>query len=105
MPEHIDPLLHAGLPQPEHKPPARWLPSIVWLIPIVAAVVGLTLLVNALASRGPEITITFRTAEGLTPGKTAVRYKDVDIGVVKSARLAADRSHVIVTPWPTHGFG
>jgi len=97
MPEHIDHLLPAGLPQPERKPPARWLPSLVWLIPIVAAVVGLSLLVSALVSRGPEIAITFRTAEGLTPGKTPVRYKDLDIGVVKSARLAADRSHVIVT--------
>ncbi|WER49449.1 MlaD family protein [Cupriavidus sp. WKF15] len=97
MPEHTDRLLPAGLPQPERKPPARWLPSIVWLIPIVAAVVGLSLLVSALVSRGPEITVTFRTAEGLTPGKTPVRYKDLDIGVVKSARLAADRSHVIAT--------
>ncbi|ODV43647.1 mammalian cell entry protein [Cupriavidus sp. UYMMa02A] len=97
MTEHIDRLPPAGLPQPERKPPARWLPSIVWLIPIIAAVVGLSLLITALISRGPEITVTFRTAEGLTPGKTAVRYKDLDIGVVKSARLAADRSHVIAT--------
>lgn len=79
-----------GLPQP-----ARWLPSLVWLIPIVAAVVGISLLINTLASRGPDITVTFRTAEGLTPGKTAVRYKDVDIGLVKSVRLAPDRSHVV----------
>jgi paraquat-inducible protein B len=60
-------------------------------------VVGLSLLISTLASRGPEITVTFRTAEGLTPGKTPVRYKDVDIGLVKTARLAADRSHVIAT--------
>ncbi len=26
-----------------------------------------------------------------------MRYKDVDIGLVKTARLAADRSHVIAT--------
>ena len=84
-----------GLPRPEHRRRARWLPSLVWLIPIVAAVVGISLLVHTLASRGPEITVTFRSAEGLTPGKTAVRYKDVDIGLVKSVRLAPDRSHVV----------
>ncbi|MGO4763015.1 MlaD family protein [Cupriavidus sp. 2KB_3] len=84
-----------GLPQPARRKPARWLPSLVWLIPIVAAVVGISLLINTLASRGPDITVTFRTAEGLTPGKTAVRYKDVDIGLVKSVRLAPDRSHVV----------
>lgn len=84
-----------GLPQPERRRRARWLPSLVWLIPIVAAVVGISLLVHTLTSRGPEITVTFRSAEGLTPGKTAVRYKDVDIGLVKSVRLASDRSHVL----------
>ncbi len=85
----------SGLPQPERRKRARWLPSLVWLIPIVAAVVGISLLIHTLASRGPEITVTFRSAEGLTPGKTAVRYKDVDIGLVKSVRLAHDRSHVL----------
>lgn len=84
-------------PEPARKRRARWLPSLVWLIPIVAAVVGLSLLIHTLTSRGPEITVTFRTAEGLVPGKTAVRYKDVDIGLVKSVRLARDRSHVVAS--------
>jgi len=97
MPEHVNHPPPNDIPQPGRKRRARWLPSLVWVIPIVAAVVGLSLLVSTLASRGPEITVTFRTAEGLTPGKTAVRYKDVDIGLVKTARLAADRSHVIAT--------
>ncbi|WP_454738796.1 PqiB family protein [Cupriavidus necator] len=97
MPEHINHPPPNGIPPPGRKPRARWLPSLVWVIPIVAAMVGLSLLISTLASRGPEITVTFRTAEGLTPGKTAVRYKDVDIGLVKTARLAADRSHVIAT--------
>ncbi|MGX0134932.1 paraquat-inducible protein B [Cupriavidus metallidurans] len=97
MPQHINPPTPQAIPQPVRKPPARRLPSLVWLIPIVAAAVGLSLLISTLASRGPEITVTFRTAEGLTPGKTPVRYKDVDIGLVKTARLAADRSHVIAT--------
>ncbi len=42
-----------ALTAPRRKP-ARWLPSLVWLIPIVAAVVGISLLINTLASRGPE---------------------------------------------------
>ena len=70
MPEHIDPPTPQSIPLPDRRPPARWLPSLVWLIPIVAAVVGLSLLIHTLTSRGPEITVTFHTAEGLTPGKT-----------------------------------
>jgi len=86
----------AGIPEPQRRRRPHWMPSLVWLIPIVAAIVGLSLLIHTLAQRGPGITVTFRSAEGLVPGKTAVRYKDVDIGLVKTIRLAPDRSHVIV---------
>ncbi len=85
------------VPQPRRRRRPLWLPSLVWLIPIVAAIIGLSLLIRSLTDRGPEITVTFRTAEGLTPGKTPVRYKDVDIGVVKAVHLAADRSHVVAS--------
>jgi len=74
-----------------------WLPSLIWLIPIVAALVGVTLVARILMQRGPEIVLTFKTAEGLEAGKTAVKYKDVQIGIVQSLRLARDRSHVRVT--------
>lgn len=74
----------------------NWLPSMIWLIPIVAALVGITLVARILMERGPEIVLTFRTAEGLEAGKTAVKYKDVQIGTVESIRLAHDRSHVRV---------
>ncbi|MGJ7509980.1 intermembrane transport protein PqiB [Variovorax sp. GT1P44] len=74
----------------------NWLPSLIWVIPIVAALVGVTLVARILMERGPEIVLTFRTAEGLEAGKTAVKYKDVQIGTVQSIRLAHDRSHVRV---------
>ncbi len=73
-----------------------WLPSLIWLIPVVAALVGVTLVAKALFGRGPEIMLNFRTAEGLEAGKTIVKYKDVQIGLVESVRLARDRSHVRV---------
>jgi len=87
--------------RPEPGPPSiarrrDWIPSLIWLIPIVAALVGFTLVARILMQRGPEIVMTFQTAEGLEAGKTAVRYKDVQIGTVQSLRLARDRSHVRV---------
>ncbi len=80
-------------PLKERKRP--WLPSLVWIIPIVAAVVGLTMVVKTLLDHGPTIHITFNTAEGLEAGKTRVKYKDVNIGTVESIKLSKDRSHVI----------
>ena len=85
-----------ALPEPVVARRRNWVPSLVWLIPIVAALVGLFLVANILRERGPEIEITFLSAEGLEAGKTAVRYKDVQIGMVETIRLARDRSHVKV---------
>ncbi|MHA7682670.1 PqiB family protein [Cupriavidus sp. PET2-C1] len=85
------------MPGPERRQRGRWIPSLVWLVPIAAAVISLSLLIHTLAERGPTVTVSFRTADGLIPGKTPVRYKAVDIGLVKSLRLAPDRSHVVAT--------
>ncbi|WPG40613.1 MlaD family protein [Variovorax sp. EBFNA2] len=85
-----------ALPKPKVARRREWLPSLIWLIPIVAALVGVTLVARILMERGPEIVLTFKTAEGLEAGKTAVKYKDVQIGLVQSLRLARDRSHVRV---------
>jgi len=46
---------------------------------------------------GPQITITFQSAQGLAAGKTTVKYKDVVIGKVEKIRLSGDHSHVLVT--------
>jgi paraquat-inducible protein B len=83
--------------QPRVSSRRNWLPSLIWLIPIVAALVGMTLVARILMERGPEIVLTFKTAEGLEAGKTAVKYKDVQIGTVDSLRLTQDRTHVRVT--------
>ncbi|APW36699.1 mammalian cell entry protein [Rhodoferax koreense] len=86
----------ASAPAPKIERRRDWLPSLIWLIPIVAAIVGITLVVHVLMGRGPQIELRFKTAEGLEAHKTAVKYKDVQIGIVEGLRLAPDRSHVRV---------
>lgn len=70
---------------------------LVWLLPVIAVVVGGWLAVQAIRDRGPTITITFRTAEGLEAGKTKIRFKEVEIGTVKAIALSEDRTGVVVT--------
>lgn len=71
-------------------------PSIVWLIPLITAIVGGWLIFKTISEKGPEITITFKTAEGIETGKTKIKYKEIEIGVVDSVRFSKDFSHVIV---------
>ena len=94
----------AAPPQPPHRsdqPPQAKLRrrsrvSIVWVLPAVAAVIGIYLAFTTLSQRGPEIVLNFNSADGLTSGQTKVRHKAVDLGTVTSIRLATDMSHVIV---------
>ncbi|WP_062790002.1 intermembrane transport protein PqiB [Aquitalea pelogenes] len=76
---------------------SRWSPSLVWLIPLLAALIGGYLAVQAILSRGPTITITFRSGEGLEAGKTRIKYKDVDIGEVTAVRISPDSKNIEAT--------
>jgi paraquat-inducible protein B len=71
--------------------------SIVWVVPLVALLIGGWLAYKAISEKGPTVTITFKTAEGLEAGKTKIKYKDVEVGQVASVDLSEDTSHVIVT--------
>ena len=71
--------------------------SIVWVVPLVAILIGGWLAYEAITEKGPTITITFESAEGLEAGKTKINYKDVEIGQVESILLSDDLGHVIVT--------
>ncbi len=88
---------NANLPAPKRERQRDWLPSLVWLIPIVAALIGIALMVKIVIDRGPVITISFHTGEGLEAGKTKVKYKEVDIGEVQAITLSKDRSEVLAT--------
>lgn len=80
-------------------------PSIVWLIPLVAALVGGFVAWRAFSERGPEIAIAFDSAEGLEAGKTKVKYKDVEVGLVEEVRLSDDLSHVVCRARMVKGAG
>jgi paraquat-inducible protein B len=72
-------------------------PSVVWLIPLITALVGAWLVVTTLREQGPVAELQFRTAEGIEIGKTKIKYKSVDIGVVENVRFAQDFESVLLT--------
>ncbi|MGN2246369.1 intermembrane transport protein PqiB [Frateuria sp. GZRR35] len=91
-----EPTPREDLPEPVVRK-HRFSLSLIWLVPVLAALVGLSLVVHAWLQAGPQITITFQTAEGLESGKTPVKYKNVVIGKVTSLELTDDRERVRVT--------
>jgi paraquat-inducible protein B len=71
--------------------------SVVWIIPLVAAIVAIGIAVQRILMEGPTITIVFKEAQGVEAGKTLVKYKDVDIGEVTKVKLAPDFRKVVIT--------
>ncbi len=62
--------------------------SIIWLIPLVTLVTGIWLVYKNIDAKGPDITLSFNTAEGVIPGKTRIKYKNIDVGLVESVDFA-----------------
>ncbi|MBA3651911.1 MAG: MCE family protein, partial [Chthoniobacterales bacterium] len=71
--------------------------SPIWIIPIIAAGLGLWLAWKYYAARGPEITARFETAEGIIASKTPVLCRSVNIGTVNSVQLTDNLNGVLIT--------
>jgi paraquat-inducible protein B len=91
-----DPGLY-DIPEAVSEPKKRFSLQLVWLIPIVAAIIGGTLAVKTYLSKGPVITISFKTGDGLEAGKTKIKYKDVEVGVVNDIAISRDLKSVVAT--------
>ena len=76
---------------------SRKRPAAIWLVPIVAFVLGIWMVIYNYLNEGPTITIEFETAQGVVAGKTSIRALEVDVGVVEAVQLKDDLSGVIVT--------
>ena len=105
MAEPSNPRRPGELPEATLQTPRHFRLPLVWIIPIVAALIGGWLAVKAILERGPTVTITFLTAQGLEAGKTKIKYKDVDIGQIRTVTVSDDDTHVIATAEFTKAAG
>jgi paraquat-inducible protein B len=84
-------------PEAAATPRSRWRVQLIWLVPLVAVLIGGWLAVQAILEKGPTITISFLTGEGLEAGKTKIKFKNVDIGEIKKVVLSPDHKRVIAS--------
>lgn len=82
--------------QPELRPRKEQRISWIWLVPVLAVLVGGGLIARDWMRVGPTITVSFESADGIEVGQTRVRYKDVAIGVVTDLKVDHEHSKVLV---------
>jgi len=91
-----DPQQQTTVPEEALIKPVRTV-SKIWLVPIVAFFIGAWMVYYQWSNQGPLITIEFNTATGLEAGKTKIKTRNVDVGVVRNIELSEDLSGVLVT--------
>ena len=95
MPDHDKNL--PSVPEAKAVPKKRTRISLVWVIPIVAAMAGTWIAITKYLEKGPEITIVFSSGDGLEANKTKINYDGLNIGTLKTIWFADDHKHVIAT--------
>jgi paraquat-inducible protein B len=92
--EKKDELVTRDLPQVKIKEQTPI--SIIWIVPLIAAIAAGWLVFNNVRETGPVITIEFSDGSGLQANQTVLKYRGVRIGEVRSVQLAKDTAHVEV---------
>ncbi len=87
----------SDLPTAKTRPASNW--SAIWILPLIALMIGGWLAWQAYSAAGVEIEVRFESGEGIVANKTEVIYKGMPVGKVKSLVLDAegDNQGVIAT--------
>lgn len=76
------------LPTPEIRRTSNW--SAIWILPLLALLIGLWLLWRAFSEAGVEIRVQFADGEGIQINKTQVMHKGIAVGKVTDLHVSAD---------------
>lgn len=75
----------SDLPTAKTRPASNW--SAIWVLPLIALIIGGWLGWRAYSEAGIEIQVRFDSGEGIQANKTEVVYKGMSIGKVKALTL------------------
>ena len=77
--------------------------SPIWFLPIIAVVISVWLLVKLNLESKVPITIQMTTAQGITPGKTLIKFRGINAGKVTKIEVSENLAHVDVLAVPPAG--
>lgn len=83
-----------GIPEAVIKKNGRL--SIAWIIPLIALIAAGWLVYQTYSERGPVISIALNDASGLSPGKSSLKYRGVEVGTVIAIKFDETLSHLAV---------
>ncbi len=68
----------------------------VWIVPIIALIVGGWMIYRYYAKMGPQIVIYFKNSGGLEPKHSFIKFRDVKVGVVERIEVLRQKEGVAV---------
>lgn len=71
--------------------------SPIWIVPLVAVLIGAWMIYDNLSKLGPSITLVMDNAEGIEAGKTLIKTRNVEVGRVEKVNLSDDLQHAVIT--------
>ena len=71
----------SDLPKAKIRPASNW--SAIWVLPLIALIIGGWLGWRAYSQQGIDIQVRFESGEGIQVNKTEVVYKGMPVGKVK----------------------
>ncbi|OIN08056.1 intermembrane transport protein PqiB [Oceanisphaera psychrotolerans] len=71
--------------------------SPIWIVPLVALLIGAWMIYDNLSKLGPSITLIMNNAEGIEAGKTLIKTRNVEVGRVETVKLSDDLNHAEIT--------
>lgn len=83
------------LARPDIRKTSNW--SAIWVLPLLALLIGLWLLWRAFSEAGVEIQVHFTDSEGIQINKTQVVYKGIAVGKVIDLHVSKDIQGVDAT--------
>ena len=78
----------SDLPTAKTRPASNW--SAIWILPLIALIIGGWLGWRAYTQTGIDIQVRFESGEGIVANKTEVVYKGMPVGKVKTLALDED---------------
>lgn len=70
--------------------------SAVWIVPLVALIIGIMLLVDSVKDSRSEITLHISDADGIKAGTTVIKFLNVDVGRITKVMINKDHNGVVL---------